>query len=51
MRTLLRIGPVLRVVSAIAMFRAVHSSTVLYPSDAISTERLTEAMAGRAGIN
>jgi transketolase len=33
------------------MFRAVHSSTVLYPSDAISAERLTEAMAARAGIN
>ena len=35
----------------IAMFRAVHSSTVLYPSDAVSTERLTETMARRAGIN
>jgi transketolase len=35
----------------IAIFRAVHSSTVLYPSDAISTERLMETMAGRAGIN
>ncbi|WP_239992166.1 hypothetical protein [Rhodopila globiformis] len=30
----------------IAMFRAVHSSTVLYPGDAISTERLVETMAG-----
>ena len=35
----------------IAMFRAVHGSEVFYPSDAISTERLTEHMARRAGIN
>ena len=28
----------------IAIFRAVHSSTLLYPSDAISLERLTETM-------
>ena len=35
----------------IAMMRAVHSSAVLYPSDAISTERLTETMARRPGIN
>src|SRR6202021_313736 len=35
----------------IAMMRAVHSSAVLYPSDAISTERLTEMMARRPGIN
>jgi len=31
--------------------RAVHSSAVFYPSDAISTERLTETMARRPGIN
>jgi transketolase len=35
----------------IAMFRAVHGSAVFYPSDAVSTERLTEAMARRPGIN
>jgi transketolase len=44
-------GPSQMVLEDIAMFRAVHSSTVLYPSDAVSTERLTAAMAGRAGIN
>ena len=32
----------------IAIFRAVHSSTVLYPSDAISLERLTETMVAHA---
>jgi transketolase len=35
----------------IAMFRAVHGSAVFYPSEAISTERLTETMARRPGIN
>ena len=44
-------GPSQMALEDIAMFRAVHSSTVLYPSDAISTERLTETMARRAGIN
>src|SRR6202167_5189224 len=44
-------GPSQMALEDIAMFRAVHSSTVLYPSDAISAERLTETMAGRAGIN
>ena len=44
-------GPSQMALEDIAMFRAVHSSTVLYPSDAISTERLTESMARRAGIN
>ena len=44
-------GPSQMALEDIAMFRAVHSSTVLYPSDAISAERLTEAMARRAGIN
>ena len=34
----------------LAMFRAVHGSMVLYPSDAISTERLVEQMAQTAGI-
>ena len=44
-------GPSQMALEDIAIFRAVHSSTVLYPSDAISTERLTEIMVGRAGIN
>ncbi len=44
-------GPSQMALEDIAIFRTVHSSTVLYPSDAISTERLTEAMARRAGIN
>jgi transketolase len=44
-------GPSQMALEDIAMFRAVHSSSVLYPSDAISAERLTEVMAGRAGIN
>ena len=44
-------GPSQMALEDIAIFRAVHSSAVLYPSDAISTERLTEVMAGRAGIN
>ena len=44
-------GPSQMALEDIAIFRAVHSSAVLYPSDAISAERLTETMAGRAGIN
>lgn len=44
-------GPSQMALEDIAIFRAVHSSTVLYPSDAISADRLTETMAGRAGIN
>src|SRR5579872_4756676 len=44
-------GPSQMALEDIAMMRAVHSSAVLYPSDALSTERLTETMAGRAGIN
>ncbi len=35
----------------IAMFRAILDSVVLYPSDAISTERLVEEMAGHKGIS
>jgi len=35
----------------IAMFRAVLGSVVLYPSDAISTERLVEEMARHIGIS
>jgi transketolase len=44
-------GPSQMALEDLAMFRAVHSSTVLYPSDAISAERLTETMARRSGIN
>ena len=35
----------------LAAFRAVHSSTVLYPSDANQTVRLVELMADREGIS
>ncbi len=44
-------GPSQMALEDLAIFRAVHSSTVLYPSDAMSTERLTETMARRSGIN
>lgn len=44
-------GPSQMALEDIAIFRAVHSSAVFYPSDAVSTERLTETMARRAGIN
>lgn len=43
-------GPSQMGLEDMAMFRAIHGSTVLYPSDAVSAERLTEAMARRAGI-
>lgn len=35
----------------ISLFRAIHGSVVLYPSDAVSTERLAEAMAEHRGIS
>jgi transketolase len=35
----------------LAMLRAVHGSTVLYPSDATATARLVAAMADRPGIS
>ena len=44
-------GPSQMALEDIAAFRAVHNSTVLYPSDAVSAERLTETMARRSGIN
>ena len=44
-------GPSQMALEDLAIFRAVHSSCVLYPSDAISAERLTETMARRSGIN
>jgi transketolase len=34
----------------IAMFRTLQNSVVLYPSDAVSTDKLVEAMARHAGI-
>ena len=43
-------GPSQMALEDIASFRAIHSSTVLYPSDAYSTERLTEAAARMPGI-
>jgi transketolase len=44
-------GPSQMALEDIAMFRAVHGSAVFYPCDAISTERLSETMARRSGIN
>ncbi|HUA00160.1 MAG TPA: transketolase [Candidatus Aquilonibacter sp.] len=44
-------GPSQMALEDLAMFRAVHGSMVLYPSDAVSAERLTEEMARRPGIN
>jgi transketolase len=44
-------GPSQMALEDLAIFRAVHSSAVFYPGDAVSTERLTEIMARRPGIN
>jgi transketolase len=44
-------GPSQMALEDLAMFRAIHGSAVFYPSDAVSTERLTETMARRPGIN
>ena len=44
-------GPSQMALEDLAMFRAIHGSGVFYPSDAVSTERLTETMARRSGIN
>jgi len=43
-------GPSQMALEDLAMFRAIPGATVLYPSDAVSTERLVEAMARRDGI-
>jgi transketolase len=43
-------GPSQMALEDLAMFRAIPGASVLYPSDAVSTERLMEAMARRAGI-
>jgi transketolase len=43
-------GPSQMALEDLSMFRAVNGSTVLYPSDAVSAERLTEAAARAEGI-
>lgn len=43
-------GPSQMALEDIAAFRAIHSSTILYPSDAYSAERLTETAARMPGI-
>ena len=44
-------GPSQMALEDLAMMRAVHGSTVLYPSDATSTAALVRAMADRPGIS
>jgi transketolase len=44
-------GPSQMALEDLAMMRAVHGSTVLYPSDATSTAQLVQAMADRHGIS
>jgi transketolase len=44
-------GPSQMGLEDLAMFRAVPGSVVLYPSDAVATERLTEAAARMPGIS
>jgi transketolase len=44
-------GPSQMALEDLAMLRAVHGSTVLYPSDATSAAALTAAMADRDGIS
>ena len=44
-------GPSQMGLEDISMFRAILGSVVLYPSDAISTERLVECMAAHKGIS
>jgi transketolase len=44
-------GPSQMALEDLAMMRAVHGSTVLYPSDATSTAALVRAMADRSGIS
>jgi transketolase len=43
-------GPSQMALEDLAAMRAVHGSTVLYPSDATSAARLTAAMADRGGV-
>jgi transketolase len=44
-------GPSQMALEDLAMIRAVHGSTVLYPSDATSTAALVAAMAGLEGVS
>jgi transketolase len=44
-------GPSQMALEDLAMMRAIHSTTVLYPSDAVSAARLTEAMTDIEGIS
>lgn len=44
-------GPSQMALEDLASMRAVHSSTVLYPSDAVSAAKLVETMAGLDGIS
>ncbi len=44
-------GPSQMALEDLAMMRAVHGATVLYPSDAISTAALVDAMAATPGIS
>jgi transketolase len=44
-------GPSQMALEDLAMMRAVHGSTVLYPADATSTVALTDAMATTAGVS
>jgi transketolase len=44
-------GPSQMALEDLAMLRAVHGSTVLYPSDATSTAALVQAMADQSGIS
>ena len=44
-------GPSQMALEDLAMMRAVHDSTVLYPSDATSTAALVRAMADRPGVS
>ena len=44
-------GPSQMALEDLAMMRAVHGSTVLYPSDATSTAALVRAMADRPGVS
>lgn len=43
-------GPSQMGLEDLALFRAMHGSTILYPCDAVSAERLTEAAARTPGI-
>lgn len=44
-------GPSQMGLEDIAMFRAIQNSTILYPSDAVATERLVEEMINHRGID